>query len=63
MAQWKTVLKNRVYKKLETIVKNTDKMNEERINKDPYVVCRGSILSNIVENLFLGNDELFEKFL
>ena len=63
LAEWKTVLKEDVYQKLETIVKNIDKKNEELISKNPYSVCRGSSISCIVSNLAMGNYEMYKDYL
>jgi hypothetical protein len=53
--EWKTVLKPEIYEQVEEIVK---KRNVGITN--PYLVCRGSDISNIISNIAMGNIEIYQ---
>jgi hypothetical protein len=53
--EWKTVLKPEIYEQVEEIVK---KRNVGITN--PYLVCWGSDISNIISNIAIGNIEIYQ---
>lgn len=56
LLEWSNVLKPDVHEKLARIVKNRNKGVT-----NPYQICRGGDINNIVQNLSMGNDSLYDE--
>lgn len=55
--QWKEVLRFEIYAKVERIVKR-----KNNGITDPYLICRGSEIDNIVKNISMGNEKMYDEF-
>lgn len=56
LLEWGNILKPEVHEKLVRIVKNRNKGIS-----NPYQICRGVVINNIVKNLSMGNDSLYDE--
>ena len=58
LSQWLEVLRPEIYAKVERIVK---RKNNGITN--PYAICRGSDIDNIVKNISMGNEKMYDEVL
>lgn len=58
LSQWQEVLRPEIYAKVERIVK---RKNNGITN--PYAICRGSDIDNIVKNISMGNEKMYDVLL